>query len=130
MVQWIIVQFLWFSCPMMSSVQSLLMHFLFYIVNNIRQLNALNPCGLHMESCWVTLCSEVESMLSRWSNWSPTGLHMDSGQKIGWATTQNKMSKVHMESVGEGKVLQQTQKLKPEWNMLKERKQQMIQSMK
>ena len=34
-----------------------------------------------MESCWVhsySLCSEVESMLSRWSNWSPTGLHMNS----------------------------------------------------
>ena len=34
-----------------------------------------------MESCWVnsySLCSEVESMLSRWSNWTPTGLHMDS----------------------------------------------------
>ena len=78
----------------------------------------MNPCGLHMESCWVnsySLCSEVESMLSRWSNWTPTGLHMDSRQKIDWATTRKKMSKVHMdsgdwpglhmESVGEGKVL-------------------------
>ena len=54
-----------------------------------------------MESCWVnsySLCSEVESMLSRWSDWSPTGLHMDSRQKIGWATTRKKMSKVHMDS--------------------------------
>ena len=24
------------------------------------------------------------------SNWTPHGLHMDSGQKIGWATTQKK----------------------------------------
>ena len=32
------------------------------------------------------------------SNWTPHGLHMDSGQKIGWATTQKKMSKVHMDS--------------------------------
>ena len=94
MVQWRILQLLGFARPVTSSVQSLLMHFLFYIVNNIRQLNAINPCGLHMESCWVTLCSEVESMLSRWSNWSPT----DSGQKIGWATAQKKMSKVHMDS--------------------------------
>ena len=39
------------------------------------------------------------------SNWTPHGLHMDSGQKIGWDTTQKKMSKVHMESVGEGRVL-------------------------
>ena len=41
----------------------------------------MNPCGVHMESCWLnsySLCSEVESMLSRWSNWSPAGLHMDS----------------------------------------------------
>ena len=85
----------------MLSVQSLPMHFLFYTINNIRQANAMNPCGLHMESCWVnsySLCSEVECMLSRWSNWSPTGLHMDSGQKIGWATTEKKMSKVHMDS--------------------------------
>ena len=29
----------------------------------------MNPCGLLLESCWVnsySLCSEVESMLSRW----------------------------------------------------------------
>ena len=58
-----------------------------------------------MESCWVnsySLCSEVESMLSRWSNWSPTGLHMDStwilDKKLAWATTKKKMSKVHMDS--------------------------------
>ena len=81
MVQWIILQLLGFLWLVTSSVQSLLMHFLFYIVNNMRQLNAINPCGLHMESCWVnsySQCSEVESMLSRWSNWSPTGVHMDS----------------------------------------------------
>ena len=80
-VQRIIVWFLRLSVPVMSSVQSLFMHFLFYIINNAGQLNARNPCGLHMESCWVnsySLCSEVESMLSRWSNWSPAGLHMDS----------------------------------------------------
>ena len=49
------------------------------------------------------------------SNRTPHGVHMDSGQKIGWATTKKKMSKVHMdsrdwpglhmESVGDDKVL-------------------------
>ena len=104
----------------MSSVQSLPMHFLFYIINNIRQANAMNPCGLHMESCWVnshSLCSEVESMLSRRSNWSPTGLHMDStwilDKKLAGLPPKKKCLKstwtpgidLHMESVGEGKVL-------------------------
>ena len=32
------------------------------------------------------------------SNQTLHGLHMDSGQKIGWATTKKKMSKVHMDS--------------------------------
>ena len=32
------------------------------------------------------------------SNRTPHGVHMDSGQKIGWATTKKKMSKVHMDS--------------------------------
>ena len=55
--------------------------FLFYIIKGITLLNAINPCGLHMESCWVisySLCSDVDSMLSRWSSWSPGGLLLDS----------------------------------------------------
>ena len=58
-------------------------------------------------------------MLSRWSNWTATGLHMYSRQKIGWATSQKKNVSsphglwgltwtphgLHMESVGEGQVL-------------------------
>ena len=32
------------------------------------------------------------------SNWTPHGLHIDSRQKIGWATTKKKLSKVHMDS--------------------------------
>ena len=62
---------------------SILAHafFLFYIIKGIILLNAINPCGLHMESCWVilySLCSDVDSMLSRWSSWSPGGLLLDS----------------------------------------------------
>ena len=68
-------------------VQFLIMHFfLFYIIRGITLLNAINPCGFHMESCWVisySLCSDVDTMLSRWSS---------------WATTKEKMSKFHMES--------------------------------
>ena len=55
--------------------------FLLYIINGITQLNAIDPCGLHVESCWVisySLCSDVDSMLSRWSSWSPGGLLLDS----------------------------------------------------
>jgi hypothetical protein len=38
---------------MSTSVQFLLVHFYFYIVNNITHLNTINPYGLHMESDWV-----------------------------------------------------------------------------
>ena len=47
------------------------------------------------------LCSEVESMLSRWSNWTTTGLHMDSTwilDKRLAGLPAKKMSKVHMDS--------------------------------
>ena len=57
------------------------MQFLFYIINGITQLNAIDPCVLHVESCWVvlySLCPDVDSMLSRWSSWSPGGLLLDS----------------------------------------------------
>ena len=67
---------------MSSRVQFLIMHFfLFYIIKGITLLNAINSCGPHMESCWVisySLCSDVDSMLSRWSSWSPGGLLLDS----------------------------------------------------
>ena len=57
-----------------------------------------------MESCWVnsfSLCSKVESMLSRWSNWSPTELYMDSTWILDKKLAElppKKMSKVHMDS--------------------------------
>ena len=35
------------------SVQFLVMHFLFYIINDMTPSTVINPCGLHMESCWV-----------------------------------------------------------------------------
>ena len=69
-----------------------------------------NPCMLHffwydiitteyLANEFSFLCPEVES------NWTPGGLQMDSRQKIGWATTKEKMSKLQMEYVGECKVL-------------------------
>ena len=95
-VQWIIVYLLWFSQPTMLSVQSLLMYFLFYIVNNIRQLNAI----IHVDSIW-SLAEwipvfrggvHVVQMEQLDYNWTPHVLHMDSRQKIGWATTKKKNS--------------------------------------
>ena len=44
-------------------------------------------CGLH-----------VVQMEQQDSRWTPVGLQMDSRQKIGWATTKEKMSKLHMDS--------------------------------
>ena len=44
-------------------------------------------CGLHVV--------QMEQLESRWT---PVGLQMDSRQKFGWATTKEKMSKVHMDS--------------------------------
>lgn len=45
----------------------------------------------------------LESMLSTWSNWTPTGLSWNpdgfySRQKIGWVTTKKKLSKIHLDS--------------------------------
>ena len=69
--------------PICELESSILNHalFIFYIINGITQLNAINPCELHMECGWVisySLCSDVDSMLSRWSSWSPGGLLLDS----------------------------------------------------
>ena len=44
-------------------------------------------CGLHVV--------QMEQLESRWT---PVELQMDSRQKSGWATTKEKMSKVHMDS--------------------------------
>ena len=102
MVQWIIAWLLRFPRPVTWSVQSLLMHFSFYIVNNIRQSNAI----IHVDSIW-SLAGwipvfwggvHVVQMEQLESNWTPHGLHMDSRQKIGWASTQKKLCKIHMDS--------------------------------
>ena len=76
-----------------------------------------------MDSRWslagwihLSLCSEVESMLSRWSNWRPTGLQTDSrwilDKKLaGLSPKKNCLNSrwtpggVHLEYVGECKVL-------------------------
>ena len=80
--QWLIVWLLKLALHKSLRVQfSIMQFFLFYIIKGITLLNAINPCGLHMESCWVisySLCSDVDSMLSRCSSWSPGGLLLDS----------------------------------------------------
>ena len=65
----------------------------YYLI--IRAIESL--AGLHVESGWLTqlpvfrggvLVVQVEQPDS---NWTPHGLHMDSRQKIGWATTKDKL---------------------------------------
>jgi hypothetical protein len=34
---------------------SILVHALIFYINNVTQLNAISPCGVHMESGWVNL---------------------------------------------------------------------------